>query len=363
MTVVVFCGPTVDAATVRSLLPTADCRPPAGQGDLFAAARDRPAAIALVDGVFCERPAVWHREILAALEAGIPVWGAASMGALRAVECAAFGMIGKGRIVDAYRAGRYSPFADPFDDDDEVAVLHGPPELGSPALSDALVDLRETLARAESAGAIDATVRDAVARRLKATFFAERRFDDLLATVEELAGAAAAAAVATQRCSQKREDALAVLTELARDGGGPVEVTWLRERTGDWERFVATSEVPPLAPAERAALERLARDPSRRRRLERRAAMRLAALEVAAAEPGDVREALGDFRIERGLVSRARLEAWLEANDLADDGLAALLREEARLGALVERFPAERLDYAILAELRSAGEYIEESGR
>ena len=44
MSVVVFCGPTIDAATVASHLPDADCRPPAAQGDLYAALSARPAA-------------------------------------------------------------------------------------------------------------------------------------------------------------------------------------------------------------------------------------------------------------------------------------------------------------------------------
>jgi len=54
---------------------------------------------------------------------GIHVFGAASIGALRAAELDVFGMRGIGDIYEAFRDGL-------LEDDDEVAVLHGPEELG-----------------------------------------------------------------------------------------------------------------------------------------------------------------------------------------------------------------------------------------
>src|SRR5688572_32760283 len=50
---------------------------------------------------------------------GVRVFGAASMGALRAAELQPFGMIGVGQVFQAYRRGHLT-------DDDEVAVAHGP---------------------------------------------------------------------------------------------------------------------------------------------------------------------------------------------------------------------------------------------
>ena len=46
------------------------------------------------------------------------------MGALRAAELHAFGMRGVGRIFEAFRDGE-------LEDDDEVAVVHGPAEPGT----------------------------------------------------------------------------------------------------------------------------------------------------------------------------------------------------------------------------------------
>ena len=60
--------------------------PPAARGDLYRAALAGPQVIGLIDGYFDGVPAVAHKEILWALDQGIRVLGAASMGALRAAE-------------------------------------------------------------------------------------------------------------------------------------------------------------------------------------------------------------------------------------------------------------------------------------
>ena len=100
---VVFAGPTVTADEVRSHLPDAMVLPPAGCGDVLRACRLSPRRILMIDGFFQFRPAPWHKEILAALEWGVEVWGSSSMGALRAAELWPFGMEGHGRIFEQYR--------------------------------------------------------------------------------------------------------------------------------------------------------------------------------------------------------------------------------------------------------------------
>ena len=115
--------------------------PPAGVGDIARAVRRGPRAIALIDGMFERVLPVWHKEILWAMARGVHVFGAASMGALRAAELHAFGMQGVGRIFEAYRYGE-------LEADDEVAVLHGPADLGFVAVTEALVNVRATLRRA-----------------------------------------------------------------------------------------------------------------------------------------------------------------------------------------------------------------------
>ena len=101
----VFLGPTLPVEEARALLPDAVYLPPVTQGEVVALLPSRPKRIAIIDGSFEWIPAVWHKEILLALEQGVEVYGAASMGALRAAELCAFGMQGVGAIFEGYRDG------------------------------------------------------------------------------------------------------------------------------------------------------------------------------------------------------------------------------------------------------------------
>ncbi|MEW5740083.1 MAG: TfuA-like protein [Myxococcota bacterium] len=119
--VIVFLGPSLPLDEARRLLP-ADYRPPARQGDVFRALVDRPRVIALIDGVFESVPSVWHHELLAAHAAGVHVFGASSMGALRAAELP--GVVkGVGEIARRYASGEWK-------DDALVALLHADGEHG-----------------------------------------------------------------------------------------------------------------------------------------------------------------------------------------------------------------------------------------
>ena len=133
---VIFAGPSLPPR-LRPDDARLEWRPPVRQGDLYRAALERPAIIGVIDGYFEIVPTVWHKEILWAMEAGIHVYGAASIGALRAAELDVFGMRGIGRIYEDFRDGV-------LEDDDEVAVLHGPEELGYPPLTEAMVNIRAT---------------------------------------------------------------------------------------------------------------------------------------------------------------------------------------------------------------------------
>jgi hypothetical protein len=118
----VFLGPTLDRAEALALLG-AEYLPPVQLGDVWRISQENPPAIGMVDGYFERVPAVWHKEILYALSRGIPVHGAASMGALRAAELAGFGMVPVGDIAAAHLSGALTC-------DDEVALLHDDGELG-----------------------------------------------------------------------------------------------------------------------------------------------------------------------------------------------------------------------------------------
>lgn len=167
---VVFIGPSAP----RDCSWNYDCRPPAAAGDLLALANGAPRVVALIDGVFDTSPSVQHKEILELLARGFVVLGASSMGALRAAELAPFGMTGIGAVYAAYASGRLTG-------DDEVALLHAPRELGYRPLTEALVDVRATLAAAAAARVIPV----ADARRLRAVaariFWRERDWSAIVA--------------------------------------------------------------------------------------------------------------------------------------------------------------------------------------
>ena len=209
MTTLIFIGPTLPAAEVSAKLPAATVLPPAAVGDVLRASRKRGIKrIAIVDGYFERMAAVWHKEILLALERGIAVHGAASMGALRAAELAPFGMIGAGGIYRDFARGRLVA-------DDEVAVAHLPAEYGFRPTSDALVNLRDGIARAPM---LSDRTRAALVELARARFYRERSWDTLVADAHaaKLPARQLAAFAAWPKPDRKAADARTLLRLLAR---------------------------------------------------------------------------------------------------------------------------------------------------
>jgi hypothetical protein len=233
MTAVVFSGPTLAGSTLPAGF---DWLPPAAAGDVYRAVRSGADAVGLIDGRFENTPSVWHKEILWALSRGVPVFGAASMGALRAAELHAFGMTGIGAIYRAYRDGTLR-------DDDEVAVLHAPAELGFKPLTDAMVDIRATLMKAQRCGVVSRRTARVLEQTGKALFFKDRMWRVILeqAAARDLpAGQMAALArwLPTHKLSQKRHDALAMLRAMA-GGRSAVRANFRFHRTEFWQGVVA----------------------------------------------------------------------------------------------------------------------------
>ena len=85
MTAYVFLGPSLPLDQARAILD-AIYLPPVQQGDLLRLLELKPRYVGIIDGYFETVPAVWHKEILLAMSQGVHVFGAASMGALRAAE-------------------------------------------------------------------------------------------------------------------------------------------------------------------------------------------------------------------------------------------------------------------------------------
>jgi hypothetical protein len=366
MSAVVFTGPTLSAADAAAEL---DARylPPVAQGDVYRATLQRPQAIGIVDGYFERVPSVWHKEILWALSQGIHVFGAASMGALRAVELAPFGMRGVGWIYEAYQSGS-------LEADDEVAVAHGPAESGYRISSEALVNVRRTLERAELEGVISDATRAAVVRAARELYYPDRAYRRFLADAER-AGAprseldALRAWLPSGRVDQKRDDAIAMLREMggtlrARRSPPPrfaVEPSSyfnaLISEAGAWSALAPGTE--RLSPGQ--VIDELRLDPPGFR-----AAIDAALATTYMLRPGVYRpsapsaDTLARVRArllpDRGLAAEADRHDWLARHALSDAGFEQLVAEEA---ARVENAAEvlRRLPEAVLNHMRAHGEY------
>jgi len=176
MSVHVFLGPTLTRDSAAQYLDGI-YHPPVEQGDVLRALRHDPSAILIVDGHFMFVPAVWHKEILCALEQGVKVFGAASMGALRAAELADFGMVGIGQIYRSFVSGE-------LEDDDEVAVAHARADQRFRPHSEALVNIRDVCQRAVSRSLIASHTADTVTAIAKQMFYADRRWPDIFDTAK-----------------------------------------------------------------------------------------------------------------------------------------------------------------------------------
>ncbi|MTI00381.1 TfuA-like protein [Roseibium sp. RKSG952] len=225
---VVFAGPSI-FGLAPGHMDGMDMRPPAARGDILRAFEGGARVIGLIDGYFDAAPAVWHKEILFALEGGCLILGAASMGALRAAECDTFGMMGVGKIYQDYASGARVSDAD-------VAVTHAPAELGYQPLTVAQVDAEDVILSAFAQEVIPAGIRDDLLQASAALHYKERTWGAILNLVD-LEEAQKSRFQADLPCvfdSLKRRDAEALLTVIRQNhsADGPVpERNWQFQHT------------------------------------------------------------------------------------------------------------------------------------
>jgi len=362
MTICIFAGPTLPPVEAAKILD-AEYLPPAAIGDVYKAAQKRPWAIGIIDGFFESTPSVWHKEVLWAMAQGIQVFGASSMGALRAAELAAFGMVGVGAIFEAYRDGA-------IEDDDEVAVVHGPPELGYVQLSEAMVNIRATIKKAIAADVVSPATAAALIDTAKSLYYKKRGYDRLLAdaSVQRLPGDEVArlkAWLPKNQINQKRLDAIAMLQAIKAAHAAavaPKPASYVFEHTILWdavEREYGAGGVDDLAVAAAAPrngiFDELRLDPALYERLRRNATVRALsrrAADDAGMEPTmpELQDATRGFRKRMGFQSAAELESWLRARDLSHDQFMRLMGDEARRQRL-DRAHAAAIDDALADEL------------
>ena len=211
--VVVFTGPSLHPSAAAGLLD-ATILPPIKRGDLDPLLASKPAAVGIIDGEFYQSLAVSPKEVLALLESGVRVYGAASMGALRAVELHRYGMIGVGSIFRLFRRGV-------LDSDDELAVAYCKETWR--LLSEPLVDTRYALRAAVRKGILSGMEAARIISKLRSVYFPERTRELVLRLAHDVAGADPARDLrnflATEAPKTKERDAKLLLQRIRRDFG------------------------------------------------------------------------------------------------------------------------------------------------
>lgn len=208
----VFAGPS----TAGQSLDGFELRPPASRGALIEAARSGYTRLAFIDGAVDlgeQVPLRELREVLALPQ--VELFGAASMGAVRAVQLAHCGMRGAGRVFRLFRRGALT-------DSDEVFVLHAPAALRYRSLTLPLVNIRYTLRALRRCGEIGPAEERDIAAYLREVPWFDRDKRSVIAAVFAICGSARRARVMKTfelaYRDVKQEDALSLLSTLKAEG-------------------------------------------------------------------------------------------------------------------------------------------------
>ena len=172
---VIYLGPTLSQPEASSILD-ATYLPPVCRGDL-ARLPEETRIVGIIDGEFYQKLAVSPKEIMPLLERGVQVFGASSMGALRAAEIHRYGMIGVGEIFRMFRDGV-------LDGDDEVALVYDRNSYRH--FSEPLVNLRRVLELALAEHVIDQDQMESLVLQMKRLYFPDRSYRALQALGPQL---------------------------------------------------------------------------------------------------------------------------------------------------------------------------------
>ncbi len=370
---IIFLGPSLPVEEARQILD-AIYLPPAGQTDMLTATVNcQPDVIGLIDGVFLQSLSVWHKEILYALDRGILVYGSSSMGAIRAAETAAFGMVGVGEVYRQYASGELI-------DDDEVALSHGPAEQGFRKMSEPMVNVRATFQAAHSSGIIDADQLAHLLAVAKSIYFAERTFPAIFAAASTQGLPPAvldkmASYVNTNYVDVKRQDAIELLVairQLSVSCGSPKRsTTFTFKRSTAFEtlynrdRRVAHGGISLHLESisNYVALHDPSFDETNFDALNRVVVFAFAQMLGLEASGEAVESECERFRKRMALEDDAALTLWLRANDLSLEEFRDLMSQRVLCRRLHRWFIMtlwmERTSKVILDELRLRNKYTE----
>jgi hypothetical protein len=175
--IIIYTGLSLPFDEAKEILDSADgieviYKRPIKRGDLSIALKENPDIIGIIDGVFHQNSAVGHKEILNIIKNGVKVYGASSMGALRASELDTLGMTGIGYVYNQYASGE-------VDSDDDVAVMLDSETLE--ALSEPLINMKYVFTNAVKENIITNDEKDELLSIAKKTFYPKRNYAQTLA--------------------------------------------------------------------------------------------------------------------------------------------------------------------------------------
>lgn len=215
--IIIYLGPSLPPEEAKYILSSDDKRevvyaPPIRRGDIPKAVSEGFNIIGIIDGVFFRESAVSPREIMEILKSNAAkIYGASSMGALRASELDRYGMIGIGKIYQWYRNGT-------LNSDDEVALSFDSEEFIP--ISEPLVNIRETIKKATNENIISQEESEIIFKSAKSLYFPERRWGKIIENSEKIVGrdlSNFSSFVRGHRVDLKKEDAILLLKRIDED--------------------------------------------------------------------------------------------------------------------------------------------------
>jgi hypothetical protein len=282
-------------------------------------------------------------------------------------------MVGVGRVFEAFRDGL-------LEDDDEVALVHGPAESGFRAISEPMVNIRATLSLARAEGILGDDEMSALVAIAKSLFYKDRSYPALLrcgltAGLAEEKVEALRTWLPTNRVDQKKQDAVEMLRLMAAEIGAATPSKTVHYRTEQTEWWQAAKDhfaaFPMTAHLDASALElfldEVRLDLQAFPALRRNAMVRhLAALEAERQgwEPDRqlLQNAADAFRRKRDLLNPEEMAVWLLRNDLNRQDFSRMIRDTVLTGILSARI-GQAIICPIVDELRNSGQYEPRMGR
>lgn len=209
-----YLGLSLDKESAVKILPDAHIAPPIKRGDLLQDMKQGIGVVIIVDGTFRQNLAVAPDEIMDALCGGVKVYGASSMGAMRASELRDFGMIGYGRIFEhivASKDFRDDFLAQTFEDDNGTLKT----------LSYPYIDFYMNVVELRRLKHISVREMDKLLAFYKDFYYPDRCWPALRNSLRQHASSGRLLKLAEKACTgvstQKRRDAVGVLKQVRED--------------------------------------------------------------------------------------------------------------------------------------------------